>query len=328
MSVRPAILDRYYGAIEAALRDALSIETQLGEILRYHIGFADGGAPSSLGKLLRPALVLFIAKGLGGDPDAVMPAAVGLEFVHGFSLIHDDVQDRDEVRRGRPAVWTRWGIPQAINAGDLMQAIAVRQGLEAGPASAAALLAATMEMIEGQSLDLSFEERFVDTEAYLGMVDKKTGALFRCALRLGGLAAEASDEVLDRLDRLGVCIGRAFQIQDDLLGVWGDGDVLGKPTASDIRRRKKAFPVALTHARATTEDRAELERVYAGDAVGADAVEWVVGLMERLGVRGEGEAAVGRYVQEALDLVDAIPLAEDGRDDLKDLIRFLARREK
>ncbi len=327
MSEATRLLDRYREPIEDGLRRALAGPSRLDAILRYHVGLADGEA-SSLGKLLRPSLLLFAAEELGAAVEAALPAAVGLELVHGFSLIHDDVQDRDETRRGRPAVWTRWGIPEAINAGDLMHAIAVRSTLDAGPTAARVLLDATAEMIEGQSLDLSFEERFVTADEYLEMVDRKTGALFRCAFRIGGLCAEASDDVIRRLAEIGTAVGRAFQIQDDLLGIWGDGDVLGKPTASDVRRRKKAFPVAIAYATVEDEDRGRLERIYAGESIEAADVDWVVGLFDRLGVEAQGGELVRDYVDRACGIVDVLPLSGDGRVALQDLIEYLARREK
>jgi len=329
MSGRTTLLDRYRGTIEGGLRRALAGPSPLDAILRYHVGLADA-EPPALGKLLRPSLVLFTAEELGATVESALPAAVALELVHGFSLIHDDIQDRDEIRRGRPAVWARWGIAEAINAGDMMHAIAVRSALDAAPDVARALLEATIEMIEGQSLDLSFEKRFVTADEYLDMVDRKTGALFRCALRSGGRIAGVDEEVQERLEDLGRTVGRAFQIQDDLLGIWGDGDILGKPTASDVRRRKKSFPVVLAHAKAGDEDRSKLERIYedAEKSIEAVDVDWVVGLLDRLDVEGQGRETVRDYLLRACGIVDSLPLSADARGELKDLIEVLARRDK
>jgi len=322
------LLDRYRDVIVEGLRAALAGDGPLDGVLRYHTGLADrdGQPADALGKLLRPALVLLIAEELGGEIERALPAAVGLELIHGFSLIHDDVQDRDEMRRGRPTVWTLWGVAEAINAGDLMHAIAVRQALKAGPEAAHALLAATSEMIEGQSFDLSFEDRFVPPADVLGMMDRKTGALFRCAFELGGLVSDAEADVRGRLRQLGVSIGRAFQIQDDLLGIWGDGDVVGKPVGSDIRRRKKSYPIALGYDGASTEERANLERLYEQEPMGADDVSWVVGLLDRLDVRGQGCGAVEEYLADARAALDGTAFSTSGRTILLELVEFLARR--
>jgi len=325
------LLERHRSLIVEGLRDALAGETSLRRILRVHVGIEDeqGQPVDRLGKLLRPALVLFVADELGADPKRSSHAAVGLELIHNFSLIHDDIQDRDRTRRGRPTVWVRHGVPEAINAGDLMHAIAVSTALKHSPDAAGLLLQATDTMIEGQSLDLDFERRPVDIDEYLTMIDRKTGALLRCAFELGGLCAGVEADVREKLRRLGHEIGRAFQIHDDLLGIWGDGDVVGKPQGSDIRRRKKSFPVAVGFERADGADRERLERTYAGsDDVGDDVVDWVVDLLGRLGVRDEGERRVRGHLDAARAGLQEIPFSDEGRAQMNELIEYLARREK
>ena len=321
-----SLLDRYRDRIESGLRGALRGETSLLRILRYHVGLGDGGA--SLGKLIRPSLVLFTAEELGGRVDDALPAAVGLELVHGFSLIHDDLQDRDETRRGRPSVWVRWGSAEAINAGDLMHAIALQTALSAGPAAAERLVAATCEMIEGQSMDLAFERRFVTEEEYLAMVDRKTGALFRCAFELGGLCARADAGAIEVFSAIGADVARAFQIRDDALGIWGDGEAIGKPVGSDVRRKKKSYPVVAGHAEASSEDRRRLEGIYAEEAVVEEDVAWVVALLDRLGARARAEAAVEARSGRALGAVERAPFTPEGRRALCELIEGLTRRDR
>jgi len=328
------LLERYRAQIEQGLRTALAGDGALCRIGRYHIGLEDEqGAPSqAFGKFIRPALVLFTTEQLGGIANDALPAAIGLELIHSFSLIHDDIQDGDRTRRGRPAVWAIWGIAEAINAGDYLHSVALGTAAKGGLNSVQELSRATTAMIEGQSLDLSFEARFVDESDYLGMVDRKTGALFGCAFALGGigagLAAAVPTDVIAGLRELGREVGRAFQIQDDLLGIWGDGNALGKPIGSDIRQHKKSFPVAVAYARAQDEDRNRLESVYRADAVGQTDVNAIVDLMSCLGVREDVEAAVDRHSARALDLVQALPFPEDGRRELIALIETLARRDR
>ena len=328
----PRILERYRGAIEGRLSRSLDGDGPLRSILRFHVGLEDeDGTPTrAAGKLLRPSLVLFVAEQLGGNPDAALPSAAGLELIHGFSLIHDDIQDRDRTRRGRPAVWTIVGVEQAINAGDLMHALAIATALESSSPAAARLIDATREMIEGQCRDLEFEHRGVTGDEYLSMIDRKTGALLRCAFDLGGLTAGVNGRVRSSLTELGRAVGRAFQIQDDLLGIWGRDDVLGKATGSDIRRRKKTLPVVLLFERAGADDRATLEEIYGAQAEPEveESVAWVIGRMDELDVRGACDAMVRRYVDEATGQLRQIPFSDGARGQMEELIGFLARREK
>lgn len=324
-----ALLDRYRGPIESGLREALRGETSLDGILRYHVGLPDDGAEApALGKLIRPSLVLFTAAQLGARIEDALPAAIGLELVHGFSLLHDDVQDGDEVRRGRPAAWVRWGTAEAINAGDLMHAIALRTALRAGAGVAGTLTAAVCDMIEGQSLDLAFEGRFVSEVDYGEMIDRKTGALFRCAFELGGYCAGVPETVLSALGQVGAEVGRAFQMQDDLLGIWGNGDEVGKPIGSDIRRKKKTYPVVIGHAASSGEARERLERIYASEDVGVDDVDWIVALFERLGVRERVAEGVVEHSDRARGAIDRLPFSGDGKRELCELIEGLTRRKK
>ncbi len=324
------ILTRHRTRILDALASALRGDTQLRAILAYHAGLtdADGQPSDATGKLLRPSLVLFVAEQLGAAPEDALPAAVGLELIHNFSLIHDDIQDGDRIRRGRPTVWTTWGTNEAINAGDLMQALAVRTALDSGSIAAALLLAATEAMIEGQSMDLGFETRFVELSEYLRMIDGKTGALLVAAFELGGAIATADDATQATLRALGRAVGRAFQIQDDLLGIWGNAKVVGKPNASDVRQRKKSYPTVLAFERADGDDRAALRRIYEpGDPAPTDAdVDWVIELMTRLGIQETGQATVKEHLNEAARALDDLPFSSEGRRDLEDLIDYLARR--
>jgi geranylgeranyl diphosphate synthase type I len=329
------ILEAYREEIEHGLARALQGDAPLRSLLRYHIGLEDEhGMPTrATGKFLRPSLVLFVAEQLGASLEAALPSALGLEMIHSFSLIHDDIQDRDLLRRGRPAVWTICGIEQAINAGDLMHALAIAVALDSPPPAAGCLIQATQEMIEGQCRDLEFERREVTAADYLAMIDRKTGALLRSAFELGGIAAGVNGRVRTELTGLGRAVGRAFQIQDDLLGIWGEDDVLGKPTGSDIRRRKKTLPVVLLFEQAKVEDGATLDRLYDGKRspeteIGERDIAWVVGRLNDLDVRSACEALVQRHLDEAIDRLRELPFSVDARSQMEELIGFLARRER
>ena len=324
------VLIRYRTTIERGLRQALDGETKLLSLLRHHVGVADieGRPIDAMGKLLRPGLVLLTAEHLGGALDDALPAAVALELVHNFSLIHDDIEDRDRTRRGRPTVWTMHGVNQAINAGDLMLSIAIRTALAAGNAVVEKLIEATAEMIEGQSLDLEFESRTASVDEYLEMIDHKTGALLRCAFELGALTAGADEVVRSRVVEMSRGIGRAFQIQDDLLGIWGNGDLVGKPQGSDIRRRKKSFPVAVAFERVPIAERDRLASIYEQGEVSEEDVQWVIALLDSLDVRSEGERWVGEQLRRARLTLDRLPFSESGREEMEQLIGDLAGRKK
>ena len=324
------LLHRHRAGIEEGIRRALDGSTSLLAILRYHAGLqgADGEPEKAMGKLLRPSLVLFTAEQLGATVEAALPPAVALELVHNFSLIHDDIQDCDRTRRGRSTVWTLHGVNEAINAGDLMMAVAIRTALRAGVEATELLLHATEAMIEGQSRDLDFETRLVEVDEYLGMIDRKTGALLRCAFELGACVAGADESVVAALQTLSLGIGRAFQIQDDLLGIWGNGDVFGKPQGSDIRRKKKSFPVAVAFERAENAQRERLASIYEKDEVSEDDVTWVIAAMEDLGVRDEGVRWVREQLNDAREALHALPFSEEGKREMNELIDYLAGREK
>lgn len=257
---------RYDAPLEAELRASLrpgsSNVPELAGMLRYHMGWADASlypteAPS--GKRVRPLLCLLACEACAGDPQQAYPAAAALELLHNFSLVHDDIEDGDRTRRGRGTLWALWGMPKAINAGDALFAIAqltILRLAEVGvPPStvqqAARLFNVTcLAITQGQHLDIDFERREdVTTSDYLMMVECKTAALIASSCELGSLVAlgDCSDASSSgsRMRRFGHHLGLAFQMQDDVLGIWGDPAVTGKPAGADLVRHKKSLPILL-----------------------------------------------------------------------------------
>ncbi|WP_067649623.1 polyprenyl synthetase family protein [Nocardia harenae] len=249
-------------ACAATLRSAVhTMPPTIRHIAGYHFGWWDrDGRPEQHagGKALRPAFVLAATTLTGGDVADAGNAAAAVELVHNFSLLHDDVMDRDTTRRHRPTAWAVFGVGPAILAGDALasQAFALLTATADGKAAAAAELLdrAVLELVEGQCADLSFEgRRDVTVTECLAMTDRKTGALFGCAAELGGLFGAAGPGELLRLREIGRLVGRAFQHVDDLLGIWGDVHSTGKPVYSDLRRRKKSLPVVFALNSGTAE---------------------------------------------------------------------------
>ena len=320
-----ASLDIYRDALRAGLAQALRGDDATRQILRYHVGLetAKGKSADALGKMLRPELVLFVAEELGVDLESAMPAAVALELIHNFSLIHDDIEDEDISRRGRATVWSLIGVAKAINAGDLMSTLALIEGVKMSTEAMVCLLDAMRDLVDGQSLDLDFESHWVTPSEYRAMIQLKTGALFRCAFELPGIVAAVPSEVIKRLASFGEELGMAFQVRDDMLGVWGDESQLGRLVGSDLRKRKKAYPLVAAHERASDIDRRFLERAMKTEPVADGDIEKILRLMDRLGIRSDGEMRMRAHLQEAVKQLPYIPFSEDGLQTLGELFESL-----
>jgi geranylgeranyl diphosphate synthase type I len=308
-------------------------------IMRYHLGWAGADlqpARAPQGKRLRPTLCLLACEALGGRLAQAVPAAAALELLHNFTLVHDDVQDRDVERHHRPAVWTLWGLAQAINVGDglhVLSSLAMvrlqEQGISAGRVlEMLALLHRTCLVIcEGQYLDILFEQRWdVSLDEYLDMIRRKSAALLSCAAELGACVAGAAAESRSALARFGLELGMAFQVQDDLLGVWGDEALTGKRTANDLRTRKKAFPLVYALEHGTPEQRRELLDLLARPGDLSDtAVRRAIELLEAAGALVQARAAVARYSAAALECLAALP-PSPAREELRTMAALLRER--
>ncbi|WP_030657213.1 MULTISPECIES: family 2 encapsulin nanocompartment cargo protein polyprenyl transferase [Streptomyces] len=337
-----AQLERARALVDPELRAAVeSLPGSMRRIARYHFGWqqADGTpAAGNAGKAIRPALVLAAAAALGGPAarTAAVPAAAAVELVHNFTLLHDDVMDRDTTRRHRPTAWTVFGDADAILAGDALQALALRLLAEdAHPASvpaAARLAACVVELCEGQHTDTDLERRAPDAvtlDEVLAMAEAKTGALLGCACALGALYAGADEEEVAALDGFGRQAGLAFQLIDDVIGIWGDPRHTGKPAGADLAARKKSLPVvaALTSG---TPAAAELAALYGtpsreGDAEAGEIARTALAV-ERAGGRDWAQAeAADRMARAMQELARAVPDPE-AAGGLLALAEFVTRR--
>jgi geranylgeranyl diphosphate synthase type I len=256
--------------VDPALRKAVdTMPASMRHIGGYHFGWWDEhGNPTETdgGKAIRPALTLLTTAAVGGDPVSALPAAVGVELVHNFSLLHDDVMDGDLTRRHRRTAWSVFGRRNAILAGDALLALACDVLAASGHPSVQTglrmLNAAVLELLRGQYADLEFERREnVDLAECQHMAEGKTGALLGCACAIGGLFGGGGTEQVDHLRRFGQRLGLAFQHFDDLLGIWGDPALTGKPVHSDLDNRKKSLPVVAALTSGTTPGR-ELAFLY------------------------------------------------------------------
>ena len=252
------------------------------------------------GKRLRPAVVVLAAEAFGARPDDVVPAGLAAEVFHAFTLVHDDIMDHSDERRGRPTVHVRWDEPTAILAGDYLMGLAYdllgRARGEDRPAVQAAWHRMVRRLCEGQAMDKAFETADDVTVAdYLAMIEGKTGALLACCLEVGARLGGASDEDADALYEAGLDLGRAFQIQDDLLDLTAESADWGKPIGGDVVEGKRTFLLltALERADAGSDDAAFFARALRG--LRQDEVGEVRDRMDRLGVLEAAAAAVDRY---------------------------------
>ena len=348
----PAMFARYRDGLERELRAAVMtvaeqrLQGEAGEqlysMLCYHMGWADEKGnllahPISQGKGLRPTLCLFTCEALTGDWARALPAAAALELVHNFSLIHDDIQDGDLERHHRATVWALWGQSQGIVAGNAMRCLAdmLTPALaERGVASEKALRASErltdgyLDMTRGQCLDLSFEGSLdICLDDYLGMVSSKTAALLRCAMEIGALVASDNEELTRACARCGAYLGLAFQIRDDILGIWGEESETGKAVGNDIRRKKKSFPIVYALAVAESGKRQKLLSLYEKQGLDDGDVDEVLALLSDLGVAGFAHEMTCEKAGLALNEMRSVPLPSWAWAELEELVDFISKRQ-
>lgn len=282
-------------------------------MLLYHFGYG-GHGPARHGKRLRPRLLLEIAQAAGGSIAGALDAAAAIELLHNYSLVHDDIEDRDELRHGRKTMWVKFGLAQAVNAGDALCAISFLALLDAKQHYSAervvrmarALHDAHLIMCDGQSLDIGFEsEHQVGLSQYFTMIDAKTASLFGAACELGALCSGADDAAIATARDLGRHFGLSFQILDDVLGIWADSSVTGKATGVDIERRKWTYPVVWALSGPPSAARDAIARVYARR--GSLAAQEVAGVVEALDCLG-AKSAANTAIAEHLEVVERYPV--------------------
>ncbi|MFF4535964.1 polyprenyl synthetase family protein [Streptomyces aureus] len=335
-SAAAEILRRCRELVAPALAEATgSLHPWLAEMTGYAFGRCEvGGAPADhgRGKGVRQALAVLGAEIVSGPPEAGVPGAVAVELVHVFSLLHDDIMDGDALRRGRPAVWKAYGTGPAVLAGDALFALAVQTVAvtpQAGPA-VRRLTLALGDLVHGQAEDLLFADRpwtgpdAVGVAEYELMAERKTGALLGCALALGARLAGAPEATATVLDRAGRHLGVAFQIADDVLGIWGDPEVTGKPVHSDLRQGKKTLPVLAALGGAGYGELDELlAEAHALDAAG---VRRATALIERAGGRATAVREARRHLAAADALLAEAALVPGPAEELRTVLSALADR--
>jgi geranylgeranyl diphosphate synthase type I len=327
--------------IEQDLRTVLSTPRgsppEFYRMMQYHMGWVDpsgGKLKTQGGKRIRPGLTLLSTAATGGNIDHARPAAAAVELIHNFSLLHDDIQDQSPTRRNHDTVWKLWGEPQAINAGDSMFALAHLAIPRLSPPDLPAdvqvgmleLLDETcLELTRGQHLDMSFETREdVSVNEYLDMIRGKTAALISAAAEMGALASGADEGMRINFREFGKNLGIAFQIEDDMLDIWGAPELTGKQAAVDIIQRKKSLPVLYGL------EKSEMlrEQYTSPKAFSAKTVQQIIGELETVGARDFAVKQAQKYSNLTIKhLEDASPDPEYA-PALLELVEQLLRRDR
>jgi geranylgeranyl diphosphate synthase type I len=334
----------YLPPVEQALQQILTPPTEdfkpFYQMMQYHHGWLDERfRPTGQqgGKRIRPLLCLLCCGAAFGQPHELTPLAAAIELLHSFSLVHDDIQDRSPTRRHRPAVWALWGEAQAINVGDALYAAAqwslsaLAGSLE--PTRVCALRSqfdeTCLRLCEGQYLDLEFSSRpTVSREQYLLMIERKTAWLLGYCAWAGSFAAGVSESVAARYREFGLCLGLAFQVLDDVLGVWGAEDETGKPSSSDIVEAKKTLPYIEALAMLPADLAQELQAIYRGPESTREeaAVARARELMEQAGARRACLKLAAHYHERAVQILKELNPEPEHAEALLELVSLLSTR--
>jgi geranylgeranyl diphosphate synthase type I len=318
------ILSRTKTLVRPALETAAHrLSPEIQPLVSYHL--------SAGGKYMRAGLALISASAAAADENVGLVGALAMEFVHNFSLIHDDIMDGDTTRRHEPTMWAKFGVGPALMAGDALSTLALQLLLDeptvARVNAAQRLANAIQAMIAGQAEDIASEDQpSLTVEECLHMAAGKTGALLACAASIGAVLGGADDSVVNALSEYGDHLGLAYQAVDDVLGVWGDSSVTGKPVGNDLRLRKKTLLISIAYSKGFdvfAEGNLSLDR----DLTDADVAEAMV-LLEECGARFETLELAGNELDAALAALDSVDMVSTARDELAVIARFVIERDQ
>jgi geranylgeranyl diphosphate synthase, type I len=350
-AVIPAGVETARDLVGPALAAAIGrLSPDVRRVAAYHLGLPDlpvpvpgaepgspdagagGPKPGGAGKALRPALTLLSARAAQAAPEQGVPAAVAVELVHNFSLLHDDIMDGDTERRHRPTAWTVYGVGAAILAGDAMLALAQEILLEdadpQGVWAARCLSVAVQRLIAGQGADLAFERRDdVPLVECLAMAGDKTAALMACACSIGAIYVGAPPELAMGLAGFGAHAGLAFQLTDDLLGIWGAPAVTGKPVRSDLRARKKSLPVVAALTAETPASGKLGDLLRREDTLSEDDLALAAALIEETGGKTWTENEAATQLAAAHKCLQDTRMPEDVRAEFAGIAEFITARQ-
>ena len=315
----------------SAIQDYFSSETQpLKDMLKYHLGW-DGNSTTKKGKRIRPLLVCLATHLAGGNWQNALPAAVSIELIHNFSLIHDDIQDQSLTRHDRDTLWLKYGSAQAINAGDALFSLALHEiwklsksyPIEVVSKCSQILTTTCLKLTEGQYLDIDFEDRTnVTPEEYQFMIEGKTTALIAASTHIGALLGSSDKKTIENFKLFGTNLGLAFQIIDDYLGIWGDLARLGKSTSSDLVSGKMTYPVVLA-----IKHNQDFAKRYKTGKISSEEIPSILHLLEQTGIAEQTISKADDYTNKAITYLHSAAGNYHDIQVLLDLTHWLLKRE-
>lgn len=308
---------------EKEIRDVNNLVGELTEGTPVNLYDASRHISLAGGKRIRPIMCILSCEASGGNRDDALQTATAIELIHTFTLVHDDIMDNDEMRRGRPAVHVVYGMPTAILAGDLLYAKAFEV---CDPRTTRVLARASTEICEGQELDMSFEERIdVSENEYMEMIRKKTAVLLEASMRSGAIIAEAPSDITENISSFGMNLGMAFQVQDDILGLTADEAKLGKPVGSDIVEGKKNLLIIKALENLVDGKRNELFSLM-GKGGTPEQMKCAIDLVESSGAFEYCKEKAESFITDAMDALDRIP-DSTARSELREVAEFVVKRD-
>ncbi len=334
------VLDLIDNEIKNANKN-LTFRMPIYDMMKYHMGWLDEDLKEVnqyRGKRFRPTFCLLTYSAICGVYGKVISGAAAIEIIHNFSLIHDDIEDMDEERRHKPTVWKLWGIPQAINVGDGMHVLANLAALKLKEVDVTdskivdileILNNTIIKLCEGQYLDMSFENKIdITIDMYVEMIKRKTAALIGASTKIGATLATEDEEVVEHFKQFGEKIGVAFQIVDDIIGIWEKTEQTGKPKASDIKNKKKTLPILYAFKKASKSEREFLVKTYQKDkkTLDGEEINRVLGILKRVGAKEYSKKIAKQYEEEALSELSRTGIENESMDKLRVLAKFLVRR--
>lgn len=341
MKGMPGIFSKYAPHVERELRSLFNgRDLPLYGMIKYHMGWIDESGKTtknaSNGKMLRATLCLLASESITGDFKKALPVSAAIELIHNYSLVHDDIQDGDELRRHRSTVWKIWGSPQAINAGSALKMLAglsilKLRGNGIPPEKQLEVFdileSNCLKMIEGQFMDIDFEQKDgISVKQYQEMIEKKTSALIAGALESGAVLGMERKK-LDGFSRFGKFLGIAFQITDDILGIWGNDKKTGKPQGNDIRKKKKSLPIVFCIQEGGHRETSRLISIYKRKRITDRGVAAVLNILEKCNARDFCREQAEKYYSMALDEMEKLPIKKGSLCHYSEIAEFLIKRD-
>ena len=335
---KPDFLTKYEVIISDYLKSSvLSYNGNISKYINNYFGWDNKKRHSYQGKAFRPAMCITLCDSLSGDIGAALPCSISVELVHNFSLIHDDIEDNDKLRRHQPTLWTIWGIPKALITGNSILVLGnqkLEKLLDYGISkqklflSQKLLTESYLKMMEGQFLDISFEKKSkISKGEYLKMIGLKTGALIECSVMLGAISSNKNltKSDLNLISDFGKDIGLLFQIRDDILGVWGT-DKTGKPVGGDIRKKKKSLPMILTINSNSAYDK-DISEIMNKTKIEDNDIDKFIDIMEKIEIRKKCDEIAEEYLIKVQDTISKIPTSNKYKKTFNEITNFLMYRE-